>query len=101
MKGRESVIYNAFKLPEGLREMNARWLTIISDCLVLIGLIVLGSGWKGSANLSGAFPFHASSVSFNGSATGAYVLLGAPSLLLGLLLMIVSLIWTAIDAVQR
>jgi hypothetical protein len=95
------VVYNAGELREELREMNARWLTIISDCLVLIGLIVLGSGWKGSANLSGAFPFHASSVSFNGSATGAYVLLGAPSLLIGLVLMVVSLIWTAIDVLQR
>lgn len=81
--------------------MNARWLTIISDCLVLMGLILLLSGWKGSANLTGAFPFHSSSVSFNGSATGAYVLVGVPSLLFGLVLMIVSLVWNAVDAMQR
>ena len=81
--------------------MNARWLTIISDCLVLIGLIVLGSGWKGSANVTGALPFHGSSVSLTGSATGAYILLGVPSLLIGLILMVVSLIWTAVDAIQR
>lgn len=81
--------------------MNARWVTIISDCLVLIGLTLLLSGWKGSANLTGAFPFHSSSVSFNGSATGAYVLVGVPSLLLGLVLMVVSLVWNAVDAMQQ
>lgn len=81
--------------------MNSRWLTIISDCLVLIGLIILGSGWQGSGNLTGAFPFHGSSFSLNGSATGIYALLGVPSLLIGLILMVVSLIWTAFDVAGR
>ena len=81
--------------------MNARWLTIISDCLVLIGLIILGSGWQGSGNLTGAFPFHGSSVSLTGSATGIHALLGVPSLLIGLILMVVSLIWNAVEAVQQ
>lgn len=81
--------------------MNARWLTIISDCLILIGIVILGSGWNGSANLTGAFPFHASSVSFNGSAGGAYALLGVPVLFIGLVLMVASLVWTTVDAVQR
>ena len=63
--------------------MNARWLTIISDCLVLIGLIILGSGWQGSGNLTGALPFHGSSVSLTGSATGLHALLGVPSVLIG------------------
>jgi hypothetical protein len=81
--------------------MNARWLIIISDCLILVGIAILGSGWNGSANLSGAFPFHASSVSFNGSATGAYALLGVPALFIGLILMVASLIWITVDAVQH
>ena len=81
--------------------MNARCLTIVSDCLVLVGLILLASGWNGSANVTGAFPFHSSSVSFNGSATGAHALIGVPSLVVGLILMGVSLIWSAVDAVQR
>ena len=81
--------------------MNARWLTIISDCLILIGIVILGSGWNGNANLTGAFPFHASSVSFNGSASGTYALLGVPTLFIGLLLMVASLVWIAVDAVQR
>lgn len=81
--------------------MNAKWLNIISDGLVLLGLIILGSGWNGNANVSGAFPFHSSSVSFNGSATGAYALLGVPCLAVGLILMVVSLVWTTVDVVQR
>jgi len=81
--------------------MNVRWITIVSDCLVLLGLIILGTGWQGSANLSGAYPFHGSSVSLTGSATGVHALLGVPSLLLGLILMLVSLIWNAVDAMER
>ncbi|HTZ95067.1 MAG TPA: hypothetical protein VMB18_01640 [Terriglobales bacterium] len=81
--------------------MNAKWLNIVSDGLVLLGLIILASGWKGSANVRGAIPFHASSVSFNGSATGAYALLGTPCLAIGLILMVVALIWTTVDVVQR
>ena len=81
--------------------MNAKCVTIVADCLVLIGLIVLGSGWKGSANLTGAFPFHSSSVSFNGSATGIYALLGVPTLVFGLVLMLVSLVWNTVDAMER
>jgi hypothetical protein len=94
----------AFRMRPIMREvhtMNARWLTIISDCLVLIGLIVLGSGWQGTANLTGAFPFHSSSVSFNGSANGVHALLGVPSLVIGLLLMIASLVWSAVEAMQQ
>jgi hypothetical protein len=81
--------------------MNARWLTIISDCLILVGLISLGTGWDGTANLTGTFPFRASSVSFSGSASGAYALLGVPSLVIGLVLMVVSLVWITVEFVQR
>ncbi len=81
--------------------MNARWLTIVSNSLLLIGLMILGSGWNGSANASGAFPFHSSSVSFNGSAGGFYALLGVPALFLGLVLTVVSLVWNIVEAVQR
>ena len=81
--------------------MNARWLTIVSNSLLLIGLMILWSGWNGSANVTGAFPFHSSSVSFNGSAAGLHALLGVPILLLGLVLTIVSLVWNIVEAVQR
>jgi len=81
--------------------VNARWLTILSDVLVLLGLTILGSGWQGSANVTGAFPFHSSSVSLTGSAGGAHALLGVPSLLIGLILMVISLVWTVFEAVQR
>jgi hypothetical protein len=81
--------------------MNSRWLTIISDCLILLGLISLGSGWQGSANLTGAFPFHGSSVQLTGGASGGYVLVGVPSLLIGLILLVISLVWTVFEAVQR
>ena len=81
--------------------MSAKWLNIISDGMVLLGLIILGSGWNGNANVSGAFPFHSSSVSFNGSATGAHALLGLPCLVGGVILMVVSLIWTTVDVAQQ
>jgi len=81
--------------------MNARGLTIVADCLVLLGLVILGTGWNGSANVTGTFPFHSSSVSLTGSATGTHALLGVPTLLLGLVLMLISLVWNAADAMQR
>jgi len=81
--------------------MNSKWLTMLSECLVLLGLIVLGSGWKGSATVTGAFPFHSSSVQLTGSANGFYALVGVPSLLTGLALMVVSLVWSSYEAVQR
>ena len=81
--------------------MNAKWLTIISECLILLGLIVLGSGWNGSASVTGAFPFHSSSVQLTGSASGAHARVGLPSLVLGLGLMVVSLVWTSYEAVRR
>ena len=81
--------------------MNARWLTIVSECLILLGLTVLGSGWSGSASVTGAFPFHSSSVQLTGSASGAHALVGVPSLVLGLGLMVISLVWTSYEAVQR
>jgi hypothetical protein len=81
--------------------MNLKWVTILSDCLILIGLILLGSGWQGSANVTGAFPFHSSAVSLTGGARGANALLGVPSLLSGLILMVVSLVWMTFDALQK
>lgn len=81
--------------------MNLKRLTILADVLILLGLIILGSGWKGSATLTGAFPFRASSVSLTGSAGGAYAFLGVPSLLVGLILMVISLVWTTFEMVRR
>jgi hypothetical protein len=81
--------------------MNLKGLTILADVLILLGLIILGSGWQGSANLTGAFPFHSSSVSLTGSAGGAHALLGVPSLFVGLILMVISLVWTAFELVHR
>jgi hypothetical protein len=78
-----------------------KWVTIFSDCLILIGLILLGSGWQGRANLTGAFPFHSSAVSLTGGAGGVHALLGVPSLLVGLVLMLVSLVWMTFDALQK
>jgi hypothetical protein len=81
--------------------MNARWLTIVSNSLLLIGLMILGSGWNGHGNVTGAFPFQSSSVSLNGSAGGFHALLGVPVLFLGLVLTIVSLVWNVVEAAQR
>jgi hypothetical protein len=81
--------------------MNLKRLTILADVLILLGLILLGSGWQGSANVTGAFPFHSSSVSLTGGAGGFHALLGVPSLLIGLILMVISLVWTAFEMVQR
>jgi len=81
--------------------MNLKRLTILADVLILLGLIILGSGWKGSANLTGAFPFHSSAVSLTGGTGGFYALLGVPSLLIGLILMVISLIWMAFEVAQR
>ena len=81
--------------------MNSRKLTILADCLVLFGIILLGSGWNGSANVTGAFPFHSSSVQLTGGATGICALLGVPTLLIGLILMMISLVWTAFDEAQK
>ncbi|HXW90826.1 MAG TPA: hypothetical protein VEK33_09800 [Terriglobales bacterium] len=73
--------------------MNAKWLSIISDCLILLGLICLGIGWQGNLSVTGALPFHSSTVQLTGSASGRYALMGVPSLLLGLVLMALSLGW--------
>jgi len=81
--------------------MNARWFNLLSSVLILIGLLCLGYGWSGSATMTGAFPFHASSVQLTGSATGANALIGVPALFLGLALMIVCMIWTIVDTVQN
>jgi hypothetical protein len=81
--------------------MNLKRLTILADVLILLGLILLGSGWQGSANLTGAFPFHSSSVSLTGGAGSIHALLGVPSLLLGLILMVISLVWTTLELVRR
>lgn len=80
--------------------MGVKWLTILSDGLLLLGLIVIGSGWQGTANLTGAFPFHASSVQLTGGATGTRVLLGVPCLFFGLALMMVSLIWNLVEVLS-
>jgi hypothetical protein len=80
--------------------MNSRWLTIISDALILVGLILLWTGWHGSATITGAFPFHASSVQLTGGATGFHALLGVNSLLVGLGLMVIALIWTILECVH-
>lgn len=81
--------------------MNLKRLTILGDVLILLGLFILGTGWQGSANLTGVFPFHSSSVSLTGSAGGAHALLGVPSLLVGLILMVISLVWTAFELVHH
>jgi hypothetical protein len=81
--------------------MNLKRLTILADVLILLGLIILGSGWQGTANLTGAFPFHSSSVSLTGGAAGFHALLGVPTLVIGLILMVISLVWTAFEVVQR
>ncbi|MGA8154512.1 MAG: hypothetical protein WB952_26440 [Terriglobales bacterium] len=78
-----------------------KWLTMVSECLVLFGLILLGSGWSGSATVTGAFPFHSSAVQLTGSATGMHALVGVPSLLIGLGLMVVSLVWGGYEAVTK
>ncbi len=81
--------------------MNPKWLNVISDGLILIGILILGAGWNGSANVTGAFPFHSSSVSLTGGATGAHALLGVPTLFVGFILMIISLIWMILDGVMQ
>jgi len=81
--------------------MNLKKLTILADVLILLGLFILWTGWQGSANLTGTFPFHASSVSLTGGAGGFHALLGVPSLLVGLILMLISLVWTAFEVMQR
>jgi len=81
--------------------MPAKWLTIISEVLVLLGLVALWSGWKGSATLTGAFPFHSSAAQLTGAATGNYALIGVPSLIIGVILMLVSLVWTIFEIVQK
>ena len=96
-----TVVYNLFESAFGGFAMNLKWLTILSDGLLLLGLICLGSGWQGSATMTGAFPFHSSAVQLTGGATGTRVLLGLPSLLAGLVLMIVSLVWTIFEALQK
>ena len=58
--------------------MTAKWLTVVAEALVLLGFITLWSGWKGSATLTRAFPFHASAAQLTGSATGSYALIGVP-----------------------
>lgn len=94
------VIYNSVKPSLGIA-MNLKWLTVVSDCLILIGLISLGSGWQGSATMTGAFPFHASAVQLTGGASGVHALLGVPSLLAGLIGMLISLVWTMLEALQK
>ncbi|HYA25940.1 MAG TPA: hypothetical protein VEF05_17390 [Terriglobales bacterium] len=81
--------------------MNLKRLTVLADVLILLGLVLLWTGWQGSANLTGAFPFHSSSVSLTGSASGFHALIGFPSLLIGLILMVISLVWTVFEMVQR
>ena len=81
--------------------MNSRRLTIVSECLVLLGLLLVGSGWNGTATVTGAFPFHSSGVQLTGSATGVHALVGVPSLLIGLGLMIVSLVWGSYEAMAK
>jgi len=40
-------------------------------------------------------------VQLTGSASGVHALVGVPSLVLGLGLMVISLVWTSYEAVQR
>jgi len=81
--------------------MAVKWLTTISQVLVLLGLLTLWSGWKGNASLMGAFPFHSSAVQVTGVATGAHALIGVPCLLIGLILMLISLVWTVFEIAHR
>jgi hypothetical protein len=80
--------------------MNGKWLAIISDCLILLGIISLGVGWQGNLSVTGALPFHSSTVQLTGSASGGYALLGVPSLLVGLVLLLLSLGWMLVEAVK-
>lgn len=84
--------------------MNAKWLSIIADFLILLGLICLGIGWQGNLSVTGALPFHSSTVQLTGSASGGYALMGVPSLLVGLVLMLFSLggmLWETLKGLVR
>lgn len=81
--------------------MNLKRLTILSDILILVGFVLLGVGWKGSASVTGGIPFHSSSVQFTGGASGFAALLGVPSLFFGFALMLITLVWTSIEVLQK
>jgi len=78
-----------------------RWFTIAAELLLLGGITALGTVWQGSGSVTGAFPFHASSVSLNGSASGGWAMFGLASSAAGLVLLTVSLLWALFETLQE
>lgn len=72
--------------------MKSRRYVILSAVCFAVGFISLGAGWHGSAGFNAGDSLAANSVTFSGSATGIWAILGVVGLLAGIVFLAVALI---------